>query len=175
MVLCVCLPWGHGGPRPSGGSGAQPLGSAECNGCRETPGGAWVSDKLPLTVCDLALTLREPPAGLVGRQCGKWPTQRVIMKGWFGEMGNLLSAICHGLQLAQTRPILCLSLKTEVVLTPGKLEARPGETEEDGGAEARCGLDQSQSHDDAVKYKHIFKVYHIQVLNHVHIVHYTQM
>lgn len=38
-LFSVALPWGRGGPRPSGGSGAQPLGSAECNDCMQTPGG----------------------------------------------------------------------------------------------------------------------------------------
>lgn len=44
------LPWGRGGPRPSGGSGAQPLGSAECNDCMQTPGGRGLVTSYHLAV-----------------------------------------------------------------------------------------------------------------------------
>lgn len=54
------LPWGHGGLHPSGGSGAQLLGSAECNDCMQKLGGwgvrrPWVSNKLPLCGCEIAV------------------------------------------------------------------------------------------------------------------------
>lgn len=35
----IYSPSGHDGPLPSGGSGEQPQGSAECNDCMQTPGG----------------------------------------------------------------------------------------------------------------------------------------
>lgn len=70
--------------------------------------GPWVSDKLPLTVCgcELALTLRELLAVLVGRLYSNVATDPPSShnEGYFGKMDHLLNVQnvflgCHGHQL----------------------------------------------------------------------------
>lgn len=94
FLLSVDSPWGRGGPRPSGGNGAQPLGSAECNDCMQTPGGHGLVTSYHFTVggCELALTLRELPVAMFCRATLPFPpiNPAAIIRGALAKWFDML-------------------------------------------------------------------------------------
>lgn len=91
------LPWDRGEPPPSGGSGAQPQGSAECNDCMQTPGGhllvthcLWLSNSFEtqewLTMLAERRSSKMPYSGPLSSpltQCPKYLSVIAMFTYWY--------------------------------------------------------------------------------------------
>lgn len=146
----VHLPWGHGGPRPSGGSGAQPLGSAECNDCMQTAGGRVSDSSLPVCGEGLwhsgplamlawhcaAVWKRTDPAAILRDNLANWTIYSKFLMFFYVLPRFPIDVCCddqeiktqlergHSLLLGQHGQV-SLSLRAEMWLAPGRLEAEP--------------------------------------------------